>query len=53
MVVGDLGDEEFEGALARARFLEEQPGRFARTEVGGFPALDLRRGCREDLGGQN
>ena len=53
MVVGDLGDEEFEGALARARFLEKEPGRFAGSEVGEVPCPGFRVGQREDFGGQS
>ena len=54
MVVGDLGDEEFERPLARTGFLQKEPRRFARSEVGEFPALAF--GCgrqREDFGGQS
>jgi hypothetical protein len=55
VVVGNLGDEEFEGALARARFLEKEPRRFARSQVGqGFPALAFgRESEREYFGGQS
>jgi hypothetical protein len=62
MVVGNLGDKEFQGtfsrALARAGFLEKEPRRFAGSQVGeGFPALAFGRGrpsCqREDFGGQS
>jgi hypothetical protein len=51
VVVGDLGDEEFEGTFSRAGFLEKKPRWFAGSEGGkGFPALEFgRQGERQDL----
>ncbi len=55
MVVGDLGNEEFQGTFSRAGFLEKEPWRFAGSQVGqSFPALAFGlESEREHFGGQS